>query len=107
MAFYQKRVNLFKLIGKIKLWPSRNGMLHGIRTMEVTGDRARITTHCNKTFDALDSKRSRAARWLRNKWSVQYCPQCAIPAWKIEKFAATQFTKHHGSRLLDEGKESS
>lgn len=102
MAYYQKRVTLFKLIGKIKLWPSRNGMLHGIRTMEISGDRARITTHCNKTFDALDSKTSRAARWLRNKWAVKNCPQCAIPAWKIEKYSETQFSKRHGSRLINE-----
>ncbi|MFV0436084.1 MAG: pyrrolysine--tRNA(Pyl) ligase small subunit [Desulfopila sp.] len=104
MAYYQKRINLFKLLNKIKLWPSRNGTLHGIRTMEVIGDRARITTHCNKTFDLVDSKRSRAARWLRNKWTKKYCDQCAIPAWKIEKYTETKFSKFHGSTLVDENK---
>lgn len=101
MAYYQKRVNLLRLISKIKLWPSRNGMLHGIRSVETCGERARIVTHCDKMFDALDSKNSRAARWLRNKWAKRYCPECNIPAWKIEKYAETSFSKHHGSALLE------
>jgi hypothetical protein len=48
--FYRKRVELFRLIDKIKLWPSRTGILHGIKTIEKIGDQAQITTHCNKTF---------------------------------------------------------
>ena len=48
--FYSKRVELFRLIEKIKLWPARSGLLHGIKTIEVMGDQARITTHCNKTY---------------------------------------------------------
>ncbi|MFC1791900.1 pyrrolysine--tRNA(Pyl) ligase small subunit, partial [Gemmatimonadota bacterium] len=48
--YVRKRVELFRLIDKIKLWPSRTGLLHGIRTIEKTGDVARITTHCDKTF---------------------------------------------------------
>ena len=27
-----------------------------------------ITTHCNKTSMVNNSRNSRAARWLRNKW---------------------------------------
>jgi len=101
MAYYQKRINLFRLIEKIKIWPSKNGILHGIRTVEILGECARITTHCNKTFDANNSKNSRAARWLRNKWAREYCPECNIPTWKIEKYSETRFTKHHGSTLTE------
>ena len=32
--YYRKRVALFRLIDKIKLWPSRSGTLHGIRNIE-------------------------------------------------------------------------
>ena len=32
---YRKNQPLFALIGKMKLWPSRRGILHGIRSMEV------------------------------------------------------------------------
>jgi pyrrolysyl-tRNA synthetase-like protein len=66
--YYRKRIEIFRLIEKIKLWPSRRGLLHGIRTVDVIGDQARITTHCNKTFLITNSRNSRAARWLRNKW---------------------------------------
>ena len=62
--FYRKRVELFRLVDKIKLWPSRTGLLHGIRTFERTGETARVTTHCNKTFVVYNSRNSRAARWL-------------------------------------------
>jgi hypothetical protein len=38
--FYRKRVELFRLIDKIKLWLSRKGILHGIKTIEKMGDQA-------------------------------------------------------------------
>jgi len=46
--FYRKRVELFTLIDKIKLWPSRKGMLHGIRSINKMGEQAEVTTHCIK-----------------------------------------------------------
>jgi pyrrolysyl-tRNA synthetase-like protein len=100
--FYRKRVELFRLIDKIKLWPSRKGILHGIKTIDKIGDQARITTHCNKTFLITDSRNSRAARWLRNKWFKSACPLCRIPEWKVAKYSSTQFRRHFGSLLLDE-----
>ncbi|MBW1866806.1 MAG: hypothetical protein JRE58_05050 [Deltaproteobacteria bacterium] len=105
--YYRKRVELFRLIDKIKLWPSRTGTLHGIRTIEKIGDQARITTHCNKTFMVNNSRNSRAARWLRNKWFHNICPACRIPEWKLAKYSSTQFKRHHGSLLLDDDKENS
>lgn len=98
--FYRKRVELFRLIEKIKIWPSRKGLLHGIKRIEFMGDLARITTHCNKTFVANNSKNSRASRWLRNKWFKGACPDCGVPRWKLEKYASTHFRRHHGSLLL-------
>jgi pyrrolysyl-tRNA synthetase-like protein len=101
--YYRKRVELFRLIDKIKLWPSRTGLLHGIRTIEVMGESARITTHCNKTFTVNNSRNSRAARWLRNKWYAGACPVCRVPEWKLAKYSSTQFKRHHGSDLLKGG----
>lgn len=98
--FYRKRVRIFNLIDKIKLWPSRTGGLHGIRTIEIMGDTARLTTHCNKEFIINNSLNSRAARWLRNKWFVSVCPKCGVPQWKLEKFSSTLFKRHQGSMLL-------
>jgi pyrrolysyl-tRNA synthetase-like protein len=100
--YYRKRVHLLNLIDKIKLWPSRKGILHGIRSLEKMGDQARVTTHCNKVFIIHNSKNSRAARWLRNKLFVGVCPHCAVPEWKLEKYNATRFKRHQGSLLLED-----
>ena len=100
--YYRKRVELFKLIDKIKLWPSRQGILHGIKSIEKMGEQARITTHCDKTFIVNNSRNSRAARWLRNKWFGKVCPICKIPDWKLEKYSSTRFRRHYGSMLLNE-----
>ena len=100
--YYRKRTELFRLIDKIKLWPSRKGFLHGIKTIEFKGSVARVTTHCNKTVMVNDSRNSRAARWLRNKWFKGVCPICRVPEWKLEKYASTRFRRHYGSLLLKE-----
>jgi len=97
--YFRKQVDFFLLIQKIKLWPSRNGLLHGIKNMVIHEEWAHITTHCNKTFSVRHSKRSRAARWLRNKWYFEPCKKCQIPDWKIEKYRKTHFSHHRGSLL--------
>ena len=102
--YYRKRVELISLIEKIKLWPSRKGILHGIRSIEKLGDQVRITTHCNKEFLINNSRNSRAARWLRNKLFVGVCPQCGVPQWKLEKYDSTRFKRHQGSLLLKDEK---
>ncbi len=99
--YYRKRVELFRLIEKIKLWPSRRGLLHGIKTVDLIGGQARITTHCNKTFLITDSRNSRAARWLRNKWFKGICGVCRVPDWKLAKYSSTQFKRHYGSALVE------
>jgi len=99
--FYRKRVDLFSLIEKIKLWPSRKGTLHGIKSIEKMGDKAQITTHCGKTFTVNNSRNSRAARWLRNKWFEGVCEKCGVPEWKIAKYSSTYFKRHYGSYLLN------
>ena len=97
--FYRKRVELFRLIDKIKLWPSRRGVLHGIKSIDIIGEQARITTHCNKMFLIVNSRNSRAARWLRNKWFTGTCGVCRVPEWKLEKYSSTRFERHYGSAL--------
>ena len=97
--YYRKRTELFLLLDKIKLWPSRKGVLHGIREIEKKGKFAIITTHCGKTFQIFDSRNSRAARWLRNKWIVKPCTECKVPEWKLDKYSKTYFSQHYGSDL--------
>ncbi|RLB87492.1 MAG: hypothetical protein DRH26_15545 [Deltaproteobacteria bacterium] len=98
--YYRKRVRIFNLIDKIKLWPSRTGQLHGILSIDITGDTARLTTHCNKEFIITNSLNSRAGRWLRNKWFVNVCPKCGVPDWKLEKYSSTLFKRNQGSMLI-------
>jgi len=98
--YYRKRARIFNLIDKIKLWPSRTVQLHGIRTIETTGNKsARLTTHCNKECFITNSLNSRAGRWLRNKWFVKVCPECRVPDWKLEKYSSTMFKRNQGSML--------
>lgn len=104
--YYRKRVELFRLIDKIKLWPSRRGLLHGIKAVDASGDQASITTHCNKTFLVTNSRSSRAARWLRNKWFKGVCSVCRVPEWKLAKYSATEFKRHYGSALSREPTEA-
>ena len=99
LRYYRKRVELLRLIDKIKLWPSRRGILHGIASVEMRGEQARIVTHCGKSFWVRDSRNSRAARWLRNKWFSDVCPECGIPQWKLAKYSATRFSRRFGSDL--------
>ena len=77
----------------------RRGLLHGIKSIEKAGDHAWITTHCGKIFLVSNSRNSRSARWLRNKWFKGACGECRVPDWKLEKYASTEFKRHYGSDL--------
>lgn len=99
MRYYRKNVDFFKLVEKVKLWPSRKGNLHGIRSMTVRGNTAEIITHCNETFQIINSRHSRAARCLRNKLFFQACTACKIPQWKLDKYSTTRVNQNHGSSL--------
>ena len=91
---YWQQVPLFQLVDKIKLWPSRSGVLHGIKTFETRGGFcAYLVTHCNKHIVIRNFKNSHAARWLRNKWFVRPCEKCRVPEWKIEKYSETVFRR--------------
>jgi len=100
-VYYRKQLPLFRLIEKMKLWPSRQGILHSIKTFEKKGAYGHLTTHCNKKMIVRDSKNSRAARWLRNKWFLKPCEECGIPEWKLKKYSETIFKRKWGSFLLE------
>ena len=97
--YYRKRVEFFNLLEKIKLWPSRMGTLHGIKSLKIKGMFAEMTTHCGRTMLVRNSKNGRAARWLRNKWVLAACKDCHIPDWKLNKYSMTHFSSHYGSTL--------
>ncbi len=78
---------MFSLVNKIKLWPSQNGILHGVEKVDSLGRFIRVTTYCRTIILVKDSRRSRAARWLRNRWVAEICKDCHIPEWKIKRFS--------------------
>ncbi|MCL5980961.1 MAG: pyrrolysine--tRNA(Pyl) ligase small subunit [Firmicutes bacterium] len=89
--FIRKHKPIAGVLEKIKLWPARSGTLHGIKSITKEGNLLVIETHCHELLRVRESKNSRAARWLRNKWVGKICPACRIPDWKINKFARTFF----------------
>ncbi len=90
--YIYKNQRLSDLIKKLKLWPSRSGIIHGIKLIEDHGNKLIITTHCGESFEVWDSKNSRSARWLRNSFCKNPCPKCKVPDWKMEKYTKTVFT---------------
>lgn len=90
--YVYKNQRIFGMVNTIKLWPSRSGILHGVRQVELKGNMIEITTHCGESFIVWDSKDSRSVRWLRNRWFRKPCPYCRIPDWKLQKYSSTVFT---------------
>lgn len=90
--YLYKNQGLYELVSKVKLWPSRTGVLHGVKSVTPHGDDLVIVTHCGDTFTVHDSKNSRSARWLRNRWFSKPCAKCKVPDWKLEKYNSTVFT---------------
>ena len=97
--YYRKNVDFFKLVEKLKLWPSRSGTLHGIKSMTIRGNSGEIITHCNEKFLIFNSKHSRAARCLRKKLFFHACHTCKIPEWKLQKYSSTHVNQNYGAVL--------
>ena len=93
---FRKGEDLFYLIDRIKLLPSRKGILHGVRSVKCRGNVMTIITHCNQKVCVRCSNNSRLARWLRNKWYEKPCQSCRVPGWKLEKYSRTSFVKEGG-----------
>jgi len=92
LRYIYKNQSLYRMIEKIKLWPSRTGILHGVKTVENRGDTMMIITHCGESFSIWNSKKSRSARWMRNRWCKKPCAKCRIPEWKLKKYSQTVFS---------------
>jgi pyrrolysyl-tRNA synthetase-like protein len=90
-TYFRKREELYEVLNKVKLWPSRSGTLHGLKSVVWKASFIDLTTHCGQKVRIKNSKTSRVARWLRNKWYVKPCPRCKVPVWKLEKFSLTSF----------------
>lgn len=92
IRYIKKNQALYQLIDKIKLWPSRSGNLHGVKSLQDRGNSMVVTTHCGESFVVWNSKNSRSARWLRNRWCKKPCEKCKVPEWKLVKYSQTVFS---------------
>jgi pyrrolysyl-tRNA synthetase-like protein len=81
-----RRTYLYNLVAKVKLWPSKSGVLHGVRSVENLGIKLRIITYCGDVILLKNSRRGRGHRWIRNRYEATTCHRCGIPSWKIERF---------------------
>jgi pyrrolysyl-tRNA synthetase-like protein len=87
----RRHADPYSIIAKIKLWPSKAGIIHGVRSVRLKSGTVELQTHCGQTIRMRNSRNSRVARHLRNKVFERPCPQCRIPSWKLDKFDETTF----------------
>ena len=85
----RRHLTPYEVIDTVKLWPSKAGLLHGVRTVRLRGALVELQTHCGQTIRVRNSRHGRVARHLRNKVYVQPCSVCRIPGWKLEKYGRT------------------
>lgn len=81
-----RRSRLYSLVDKVKLWPSRTGVLHGVRAVRLEGDWLTVETHCGEEFRVRNSSSGRGKRHIKHGHYRSVCKRCGIPDWKIEKF---------------------
>ena len=81
--YYRKKTELFLLLEKMKLWPSRTGILHGIREIRRQGEYAIITTHCGQTFRIRNSRNCRNGSWKNTRKPFSVLLTAAH--WKIRR----------------------
>jgi pyrrolysyl-tRNA synthetase-like protein len=82
----KRNKSLYDVLDKVKLWVSRTGTLHGIRTITYHGEWIDITTHCGREIRVHDSKRGRGKRQLEYRYYKKVCRECKVPDWKIAKY---------------------
>ena len=82
----QRRRHLYMLVDKVKLWPSRTGCLHGVRSVDMQGDWVIIETHCGELFRVRNSKSGRGKRQIKHGYYRSVCKKCRIPQWKLDKY---------------------
>jgi pyrrolysyl-tRNA synthetase-like protein len=87
----RRHTDPYSVIEKVKLWPSKTGLLHGVRSVKLKGGFVELQTHCGQSIRMRNSRNSRVARHLRNKIYEKPCARCRIPSWKLEKFGDTSF----------------
>ncbi|MDD1776249.1 MAG: hypothetical protein LUP94_02725 [Candidatus Methanomethylicus sp.] len=77
---------LSKLIEKTQLYPSRNRIMHSVKSVQQVGRTMHIALDCGMHVVVKDSSRGRASRWLNQMVYWNECKNCHFPEKPSKKF---------------------
>jgi len=75
---YKQQPRLSSLIEKYKIYPSRNRVMHNVKSVQQCGLMLHLTLNCGMKIIVKDSKRGRGARWIKQMVYWCECKQCGF-----------------------------
>ncbi len=75
---YKPQPKLSSLIEKYKFYPSRNRVMHSVKSAQRYGQTLHLTLDCGMRITVKDSKRGRGARWLKQMVYWSECKRCSF-----------------------------
>ena len=82
----ERRPELSALIDSSMVYPSRNRILHKVKSVKHVGRFLYLTMECNTVVKVKDSKRGRVARWITKNVYWKLCRRCKIPKSFIDEY---------------------
>lgn len=86
MNDHRQSKNISSLVAELGFFVSRSGKLHKVSSMDEYGNYVRLLTKCGQCIAVRNSRRSKAARWIRNGWMRQICKGCKIKSGELSRF---------------------
>lgn len=87
MVLNLDRCKIFEIVKELGFFISRSGKLHKIVSVEEYGYNLKLHTACGQYITIRNSKRSKATRWIRNKWLKTICKGCKIKSSEISEYS--------------------
>ena len=78
--------NISSLVNEFGIFISRSGKLHKVSSINEFGNYVKLLTKCGQYIIVRNSRRSKAARWIRNGWIKRPCKGCKIKGEDLSKF---------------------
>ena len=88
MVLNFNRCKIFEIVKELGFFISRSGKLHKIVSIEEYGYNLKLHTACGQYIVIRNSKRSKAARWIRNKWLKNTCKGCKIKSSETREYSS-------------------
>ncbi|MCP8318421.1 MAG: hypothetical protein L6N95_01150 [Candidatus Methylarchaceae archaeon HK01B] len=74
------------MIDGLGFFVSRSGKLHKVSSIKEYGNYVKFITDCGQYIVVRNSRRSKAARWIRNGWMKSSCKGCKIKSGELSRF---------------------